>query len=68
MSTKSFLLGLGLITRSFKVGHIADAARVETLAQIKVWGEVEDAHDVEAADMIRQLGSTVSCALRSVKI
>nr|OQO20470.1 hypothetical protein B0A51_14721 [Rachicladosporium sp. CCFEE 5018] len=43
----------------FGTEEAAAAASLETLFQTEQWGEVEDTHDVEHADMRRQLGSVV---------
>ena len=42
MSTKSFLIGLGVIERHLNIDEAAKAAQVEVQAQILRWGEVED--------------------------
>ena len=59
MCSKSFIVALALITRHMPVEEAVTAARVETLAQIARWGEVEDTHDVEVEDLRKQLASTV---------
>ncbi|BFZ62821.1 Cu-binding protein [Saitoella coloradoensis] len=59
LHTKSFLLGILMIGRPRAIG-VKDCARVATLEveeQTRVWGEVEDTHDVEKADALRTLGS-----------
>lgn len=43
----------------FGVEEAARAASVEVDWQTRRWGEVEDSHDVEKADLRRQLGSVV---------
>ncbi|TPX45718.1 hypothetical protein SeLEV6574_g03708 [Synchytrium endobioticum] len=57
MATKSFVIGLALLKRHISVEDAANAARLEVLHQISVWGEVEDAHDVDREDLKRQLGA-----------
>jgi ATP synthase F1 complex assembly factor 2 len=54
------LIALALIRRQIGVAEATTAARVESLAQIKLWGEVEDTHDVEEQDMLKMLGLAVS--------
>ncbi|KAI8813804.1 hypothetical protein BJ742DRAFT_787508 [Cladochytrium replicatum] len=61
LTTKSFVIGLALAERRITVEEAVNAARVELDAQISRWGEVEDSHDVDHADMTRQLGA-VACA------
>ena len=63
MNCKSFLIALALVQRHISVQEAAMAARVETLAQMKQWGLVEDTHDVEEAELERQLGSVVAVLL-----
>ncbi|PNS17275.1 hypothetical protein CAC42_6958 [Sphaceloma murrayae] len=43
----------------FGIAEAAEASTVEVAWQTGMWGEVEDTHDVEAADLVRQLGSVV---------
>ena len=59
IQTKSFLIALALTKRRLSVDEAVAAARVETLAQTAMWGEVEDAHDVEVEEMRRQLASAM---------
>ena len=59
ISSKSFVIALALIQRRITVEEAARAARLETIAQIDRWGMVEDSHDVDQEDMLRQLGSAV---------
>jgi ATP synthase F1 complex assembly factor 2 len=71
-STKSFLIGIRLVeairTRraddelAFGVDDAALAADVEVESQTQRWGEVEDTHDVDYADIRKILGSA-ACAL-----
>lgn len=44
---------------AFGVEEAAQAVSVEVNWQTKVWGEVEDTHDVEKEDVRRQFGSVV---------
>lgn len=44
---------------NFGVDEAAQAATLEVRHQTEQWGEVEDTHDVDRADMQRQLGSVV---------
>lgn len=70
-STKSFLIGVRLVEaiRSgpegealFGVHDAALAAEVEVESQTQRWGEVDDTHDVDHADVRKILGSA-ACAL-----
>jgi ATP synthase F1 complex assembly factor 2 len=45
--------------RMFGIEQAAEAASLEVLFQTEQWGEVEDTHDVEHADVRRQLGSVI---------
>ncbi|KAI8062141.1 hypothetical protein BC940DRAFT_244679 [Gongronella butleri] len=57
MSSKSFLIALALIKHGISVEHAAQAAQVESNAQMERWGEVEDSHDVDREYMRQTLGS-----------
>ncbi|KAK0530318.1 ATP synthase mitochondrial F1 complex assembly factor 2 [Tilletia horrida] len=57
LSSKSFLIGLGLLEGKLSVEQAARAAEVEVASQIERWGEVEDSHDVDYQDVRRMLGS-----------
>lgn len=46
-------------TKRFGIEQAAEAASVEVTWQTNMWGEVEDTHDVEKADLGRQLGSVI---------
>ncbi|PWN53811.1 ATP12-domain-containing protein [Violaceomyces palustris] len=61
LTTKSFMIPVALLSGHLTVEQAAQAAEVEVASQIERWGEVEDSHDVDHADLRRQLGS-VSCA------
>lgn len=72
-STKSFLIGLrlieavrqgGLEEASFGVHDAALAADVEVQSQTERWGEVEDTHDVDFADIRKILGSATAGVVR----
>jgi ATP synthase F1 complex assembly factor 2 len=43
----------------FGIEHATEAASLEVLHQTEQWGEVEDTHDVDNADIRRQLGTVV---------
>ncbi|KAJ9105624.1 hypothetical protein QFC20_004304 [Naganishia adeliensis] len=58
-TTKSFLIAFALVSGKLTVDQAARAAHVEVSSQIELWGEVEDAHDVDYQDIRRQLGSVV---------
>ncbi|KAL9938749.1 hypothetical protein V8E36_002468 [Tilletia maclaganii] len=57
LSSKSFLIALGLLEGKLSVEDAGRAAEVEVASQIERWGEVEDTHDVDFHDIRRQLGS-----------
>lgn len=75
LATKSLLIALRLLVgwsrefqdvrskigdvHSFGIEQAAEASSLEVLHQTEQWGEVEDTHDVDAADVRRQLGSVV---------
>ncbi|KAL7414610.1 hypothetical protein BDY24DRAFT_28855 [Mrakia frigida] len=61
-TTKSFLLALALVEGRLTVEEASLASHVEVDSQIRLWGEVEDTHDVDFQDVRRQLGS-VKCFL-----
>ena len=43
----------------FGIEHATEAASLEVMHQTEQWGEVEDTHDVDGADIRRQLGTVV---------
>lgn len=43
----------------FGIEAATEAASLEVLHQTEQWGEVEDTHDVDNADIRRQLGSVI---------
>lgn len=72
-STKSFLIGLRLIEAvrqggkeeaAFGVHDAALAAEVEVQSQTERWGEVDDTHDVDFADIRKILGSATAGVVR----
>eukprot|EP00158_Paraphelidium_tribonemae_P001504 Partr_v1_DN24487_c0_g1_i1_m66521 putative ATP synthase mitochondrial F1 complex assembly factor len=64
MQSKSFLVALALMERAVTVEQASFAARVEYISQAGQWGEVEDTHDVDAAEMARQLGACAAMLLQ----
>ncbi|KAK9455315.1 hypothetical protein V1511DRAFT_500110 [Dipodascopsis uninucleata] len=54
---KSFLGGMKLIQREINTAELAEAVTLEVTHQMRKWGEVEDSHDVDWADLRRQLSS-----------
>jgi len=62
-ASKSFLIGFALVYGRLSADQAASASHVEVTAQIKLWGEVEDAHDVDHQDVRKALGSAV-CILK----
>ena len=61
ITTKSMVIGLALAHRHLEAEQAALAAEVETASQASSWGAVEDSHDVDHAELRRQLAS-VACA------
>lgn len=57
MTAKSLISGMNIATRRMSVEDVSVAATLETIHQTKVWGEVEDTHDVDYHDIRRSLGS-----------
>ncbi|KAK9239378.1 hypothetical protein V1525DRAFT_373006 [Lipomyces kononenkoae] len=57
LAGKSFLGGIKLVNRQISTSELADAVTLEVLYQMKRWGEVEDSHDVDWADIRRQIAS-----------
>jgi len=62
LASKSFLTGLALVCGRLSVEDAARGASLETKYQTRRWGEVEDTHDVDHADLRQQLGSA-HCAI-----
>ncbi|KAI9218579.1 hypothetical protein BC828DRAFT_388234 [Blastocladiella britannica] len=58
LTSKSFVIGLALVEGAVSAEEATAAASVEVQAQIDVYGEVEDAHDVDREDLQRTLAST----------
>ncbi|CUS08918.1 unnamed protein product [Tuber aestivum] len=73
LSSKSLLIGARLVAewssdvgvggKSWGIEEAARAASVEVRYQTKIWGEVEDTHDVDKEDIKRQLGAAWLMAL-----
>lgn len=68
-TSKSFLIGIRLIEavktgreEEFGAKEAAEAAEVEVESQTQRWGQVEDTHDVDHADLRKTLAS-VACAV-----
>lgn len=62
MTSKSFVIALALQRRFINAEQAALAAEVEVATQVHSWGAVEDSHDVDHADLRRQLASA-ACAM-----
>eukprot|EP00834_Sanchytrium_tribonematis_P001559 NODE_39_length_35218_cov_0.479655.p22 type:complete len:237 gc:universal NODE_39_length_35218_cov_0.479655:2729-3439(+) len=58
LTAKSFLIGLALCNKIIDAEEAANLARLETLAQIEWFGEVEDSHDVDEHYMKREMYGT----------
>ncbi|KAK7203920.1 hypothetical protein BZA70DRAFT_259692 [Myxozyma melibiosi] len=54
---KSFLGGIKLVRKELTTSELAELVSLENIHQMRRWGEVEDSHDVDWADLRRQLGS-----------
>ncbi|KAJ1671529.1 chaperone [Spiromyces aspiralis] len=65
MTSKSFLIGLAIVKRHMSSKDAAIAARVEALSQIKYWGELVNAHDLDEAEMNKYLGAA-ACLVISI--
>ncbi|KAJ2799014.1 ATP synthase mitochondrial F1 complex assembly factor 2 [Coemansia helicoidea] len=61
MAAKSFLIGLALVEQRITAEEAALAAQVEANAQTRLWGELENAHDLDNA-AIRQILGAAACA------
>ena len=73
LATKSLLVAARMVTEwgqefaatrkaggeRFGIEDATEAASLEVLHQTEQWGEVEDTHDVDGADIRRQLGTVV---------
>ncbi|KAK9466412.1 hypothetical protein V1512DRAFT_271395 [Lipomyces arxii] len=57
LGSKSFLGGIKLVSKDMTTAELADAVTLEVIYQMRRWGEVEDSHDVDWADLRRQLAS-----------
>ncbi|EPQ26486.1 uncharacterized protein PFL1_05808 [Pseudozyma flocculosa PF-1] len=64
LTTKSFLIPVALLSGRLSVEEAAQAAEVEVRSQIERWGEVEDSHDVDTADLRRVLGSVAAAVVK----
>ncbi|KAJ2808018.1 ATP synthase mitochondrial F1 complex assembly factor 2 [Coemansia guatemalensis] len=62
MSAKSFLIGLALVQQHITVEDAAMAAQAEANSQTQLWGELENAHDLDNAAMRQVLGAS-ACAV-----
>ncbi|KAJ2357991.1 chaperone [Coemansia sp. RSA 2618] len=63
MTAKSFLIGLALVNQRLSVEDAAQAAQVEATAQTQMWGELENAHDLDNAAMRQILGASACAAI-----
>lgn len=61
MTSKSMIIGMALVHRHIEAEQAALAAEVETATQASMWGAIDDSHDVDHAELRRQLAS-VACA------
>ncbi|KAJ2441526.1 chaperone [Coemansia sp. RSA 2440] len=65
MTAKSFLIALALVEQHVSVEDAACAAQVEATAQTQLWGELENAHDLDNAAMRQILGASACAALNA---
>ncbi|ANB15401.1 Atp12p [Sugiyamaella lignohabitans] len=56
-AAKSLIAGMNIVTHKRTPDEVAKLVNLETTFQTEQWGEVEDTHDVEHADIRRLLGS-----------
>lgn len=56
-ASKSLIGGMNIINHFRTPDEVADLVNLETKLQTEQWGEVEDTHDVDHADIRRILGS-----------
>lgn len=56
-SAKSLIAGMNIVTNKLPVDKIAHLVNLEVYHQTQLWGEVEDTHDVDHADLRRILGA-----------
>ncbi|KAJ1663121.1 chaperone [Coemansia sp. RSA 1813] len=63
MTAKSFLIGLALVEQRLSVEEAAVAAQVEASSQTQLWGELENAHDIDNAAIRQILGASACVAL-----
>ncbi|KAJ2720939.1 chaperone [Coemansia sp. Benny D115] len=61
MSAKSFLIALALVEQRITAEQAARASQVEASSQTQLWGELENAHDIDNA-AIRQILGASGCA------
>ncbi|KAK9461587.1 uncharacterized protein V1516DRAFT_672427 [Lipomyces oligophaga] len=57
LGAKSFIGGMRLVLQEISTSELAEAVSLEVTHQMRRWGEVEDSHDVDWADLRRQLAS-----------
>ncbi|CDK25169.1 unnamed protein product [Kuraishia capsulata CBS 1993] len=64
LTVKSFLAGTAILranhpaeTERLSIHDVAKAADLETIFQTERWGEVEDTHDVDKVDIVRNLAT-----------
>ncbi|KAI9500447.1 hypothetical protein BX070DRAFT_195868 [Coemansia spiralis] len=65
MTAKSFLIGLALVEQRISAEEAAMAAQVEANSQMQLWGELENAHDIDNAAIRQILGASACAALEA---
>ncbi|KAJ2875426.1 chaperone [Coemansia aciculifera] len=63
MAAKSLLIGLALVEHHVTAEDAAMAAQVETNSQTQLWGQLENAHDIEDAALRQTLGASACAAI-----
>ncbi|KAJ1962188.1 chaperone [Dipsacomyces acuminosporus] len=64
MTAKSFLIALALVEQRISAEEAAMASQVEANSQTQLWGELENAHDLDNA-AIRQILGSCACTVIS---
>ncbi|KAJ2489694.1 chaperone [Coemansia sp. RSA 2050] len=62
MAAKSLLIGLALVEHHVTAEDAAMAAQVESNSQTQLWGQLENAHDIDNAALRQTLGASACVA------
>lgn len=63
-AAKSLIIGMNVVLHRRPISELARLASLDVIEQTKLWGEVEDTHDVDKADVRRLLGASYIIAMR----